>query len=429
MSIIKFAYPLISLFICLTNSLHFQGQLDKLESKEATESRKFERTLDQKDFDIARTNQRMVEAENRCQTYMKRISDLEKQVASGQDALFNKEMILKEEQQRIKAMESRVEDVKKSMESEMRSCRQQVQDEKNRTEEASMKHRAEMEQFKTEVEENLPHVAEAAASRIEKTWEKRMVVEMGSLKLRYESEIEALKREIMELNASFAERDARRRVTLAEERAELENLRSVCHSLKKSIVAGDILGEGGVNENHNGQYYTADDQSIFASQARVPANRNRLQRHPLQAMNTPFSSQMPTAGDKNVDNASAFQPEAYSKLATELHSMKYQLSASLGLSTPRMPLTANQLVAETVQKVPSPSALFASPQPVNATVSRAVFGTQEVRNGASSDHYGDEAEIDGMGGSTLEDGGLELSNISVNDGGFHPGYWRAKYKS
>ena len=39
--------------------------------------------------------------------------------------------------------------------------------------------------------------------------------------MRYEAEIESLKKEILEMNSSYAEKDARRRVQLAEEKAEL----------------------------------------------------------------------------------------------------------------------------------------------------------------------------------------------------------------
>jgi hypothetical protein len=41
------------------------------------------------------------------------------------------------------------------------------------------------------------------------------------VRARYETEIESLKKEVIEMNASFAEKDARRRVQMAEEKAEL----------------------------------------------------------------------------------------------------------------------------------------------------------------------------------------------------------------
>ena len=52
-------------------------------------------------------------------------------------------------------------------------------------------------------------------------------MEVGSIKLRYEAEIESLKKEILEMNSSYAEKDARRRVQLAEEKAELVSNRNI----------------------------------------------------------------------------------------------------------------------------------------------------------------------------------------------------------
>lgn len=63
--------------------------------------------------------------------------------------------------------------------------------------------------------------SENAAERVEKTWTKRLQAELGTVRARYENEIESLKKELMEMNASFAEKDARRRVQMAEEKAEL----------------------------------------------------------------------------------------------------------------------------------------------------------------------------------------------------------------
>ena len=416
--------------------------MEKLESKDASESRNWERSLDQKEFEIARAKERSVEAENKCRLYSKRISELEIQVASGQDALFSKDIALKEEQQRAKTAEIRVQDMQKTMESEITSYRQQMHDEKARAEDAALKHRLEMEQFKREVEENLPGVAEATASRIEKTWEKRMSVEIGSLKLRYESEIEALKKEIMELNASFAERDARRRVTLAEERAELENLRGICYNLKQSVVAGGMgmINEGGGDENIVGQSLSANQQSMLAGQRRSTMNR---QRQPLQAVNTTFiSSTDERRGNISAVDVSNIQPEAFNRLQAELHSMKYQLSASLRVMTPRVPLTTDQLRTNTLSKsnalletnVPATSSsVFSSPQPVDASVSRAIYGAQQDSRlyfgGGDMNNSNDNGHEPG---GSLEVGALgednfNLSQISLNDGGFHAGYWKAKY--
>jgi prefoldin subunit 5 len=84
-----------------------------------------------------------------------------------------------------------------------------------------VKHKEEIEVIKQDVQDNIPKIAESAAEKVEITWTKRLQAELRVVRARYESEIEGLKKEIMELNASFSEKDARRRVQMAEEKAEL----------------------------------------------------------------------------------------------------------------------------------------------------------------------------------------------------------------
>jgi len=90
-----------------------------------------------------------------------------------------------------------------------------------------------------EIEITLPKLADDIASKVDKNWENRMKGEIGSVQMKYETEIESMREEILEMHASFAERDARRRVQLACERAEIENMRSLVTSLKHTFGAED----------------------------------------------------------------------------------------------------------------------------------------------------------------------------------------------
>ena len=79
------------------------------------------------------------------------------------------------------------------------------------------------------------------------------------MKGRYESEIESLKKEMMEMNTSNVEKDARRRVQMAEEKAELVKGHTLQHLVSIHLIYFITLLQGSLRKlcsdlKHHVQY-------------------------------------------------------------------------------------------------------------------------------------------------------------------------------
>jgi len=202
-----------------------RSQLDKASEMEAFAVRDVQRLLDRSEFDNSRLKERVMELEKKSETDISRIVSLEREIANMQEQMFRKDRFVKEEKQRAEIASSRIEEIRAGLENEIEEAHRKLHEEKIASAESSRKHKQEIEQLKKEVIEKIPQITTSTVERLEAQWTHRLESEANNIRLRYEQQMDRMRREIAELQSLQAEREARQRALYADERAELERLR------------------------------------------------------------------------------------------------------------------------------------------------------------------------------------------------------------
>ena len=84
-----------------------------------------------------------------------------------------------------------------------------------------------------QVAERLPKIAATVVERLQEQYDQKLEQDIKEIKGKYEYQMEQLKRDIAELQASQADREARNRATHADERAELDRVRYQVQRLQR----------------------------------------------------------------------------------------------------------------------------------------------------------------------------------------------------
>jgi DNA repair exonuclease SbcCD ATPase subunit len=92
-----------------------------------------------------------------------------------------------------------------------------------------------MEEMKQDVAERLPRITAAAVDRLEAQFAAKLESESNSIKARYDASSERQRRELIEMQATQAEREARQRSMHADEKAELERLKYHAQRLQRRV--------------------------------------------------------------------------------------------------------------------------------------------------------------------------------------------------
>lgn len=141
-----------------------------------------------------------------------------------------------------------LQQVRNDMKIDIDNLKDNLLDEKSHKKELEDKYANDLLTIEKEIEITMPTIVDDIASKVNRNWEKRMKAEIGSMQLKYESEIESLRKEILEIHSSFAERDARRRVQLVDEKAEIEDMRLLVAGLKQTM---GITSDPSVSFHHS----------------------------------------------------------------------------------------------------------------------------------------------------------------------------------
>ena len=451
-------------------------QLEKAQSCQADAVREVDKQLDRSVFDNNRLQERVKELESKYTRSTARSQDLEKDLIIAQDSVFRAERTLREEQQRNQTLAQRLEQQRATLESELAQARESLHQARLAENDLQAKHRDEVEAIKREVAERIPRISQAAVERVEGHFQAKLESEAGALRARHETQMQGLKRELIEMQAVQAEREARQRASTADERAELDRLKSLTARQHRQIESLE----------------TELDDALMA--LRRAGGRALM-------MNTSVTSVQPSDEAKAApaaSNISLFDQRdesitAVSQLQGQLAWMKQQLNMALESTADKKLQRAmgehqsSHFSPRTTRTRPaphvsfSPESLFQSPNPTTgsksrstittqrpdktATAPRSVFShirfqpdtVQEVGEQAAAEAEEDEAEDQDLPyGSTgnqsaIErsyanyEGGITKATVpnttksvgmpaadddefdSIQDGGFHEGYWKARY--
>ena len=215
-------------------------QLDRSTEREDASVREVQRVLDKTEFELCRAKERLAETEGRLAAEQQRVSALERELSSTQDQIFRRDRQLREERERVEQSSSKLEECRNRYEEELSTLRAQLVQERQSSSELVRKHRAELDSIKEEVSLRLPAIAASAAERVEEQCSLKAQRDIEAVKLQYESNIQRMRREILNLQSELAETEARHKSVTAEERSELERLRA---QLKRFQRRSDELEE------------------------------------------------------------------------------------------------------------------------------------------------------------------------------------------
>jgi hypothetical protein len=242
-----------------------QEQLDRADEHESKAVREVQQAMDALAFENQRLKSRVKETETKAEMDGARILALERELSEAQDVLFKRDRLLAEEKKRTEAAITRVSDTRAKLEQELEETAAILDKERNDSADHVVAHRKEIEGIKREVSAKIPQIVAVTVKNLEEDWNKKMAYEVSVVKGRAEASVESLKRELMELQTSQVERDARSRIAMADERAELQRLRAVSSQRKMYATpapqqAGDYgdygdYGGGGVGGYTHTQNY------------------------------------------------------------------------------------------------------------------------------------------------------------------------------
>lgn len=462
-----------------------RAQLDKAQEVQFAAVRDVEKQLDRSVFDNHRLAERVKDLEGKVTNSSARCQELEKELIIAQDGTFRVERTLREEQQKQQTLTLRLEQQRATFETELVTAREALHQQRLAENDIRTKHRDEIEAMKRDVAERIPKISQAAAERLEGHYQTKIEQEVGGMRARHEVQIQALKRELVEMSASQAEREARQRAAIADERAELERLK----------------GQSARQLRQIGSLETDLDDALLA----VRRNGGRASLL-LEGTNAPSGTSEAKASTEvhTSVNVSALNQEdeasftAAAQLQGQLQWMKQQLNLALestadkkiqrGMGEPQsqsqsQPQSHQSPHYNRYRAAPhvtfSPESLFASPNPAATTGSKArntlntqrpdktstapksVFGHIRFQGRAEGEEEGEDGEGDDGGlpyGATVNQSAIERSYANYNtgdeymsstaamraksstlqegdeedfdgiqDGGFHEGYWKARY--
>jgi hypothetical protein len=464
--------------------------VDEHSRDQAAAVRTVERQLDKVSFDKVRVEEKLRAEEAKSEAGTQRIIECEKLLSKRQDVIFKKDRELREEKLRTEQAEARTGQVRDQLETDIKALHSEILTHRSKAQEDAIAHQREIAAIQKDVAERLPKLSAQAVEKVEKQFQDKLESEVATVKQRYELSAERSKRELLELQTSFAEREARARVATADERADLERLKGQNSRLVRQV------------EELEAQLDEVHSAMKAKSRALLQADKERYLQaidHDRSAMSLPGVPPPPAASlNHSIEREeSGAQDFAVQELQQQLAAMKSQLGAALertvntSARADYVPFSVTKSAYNSTrpfQRVTfSPESLFMSPEAKPAT-SMPTAGTERpdksaVRFAGDPNHEGgvgasEEEEFDYMPSpgpnnasavdrsyaaydvdmlasaktrkAESEAKGFEVSGMEVasqsaydtepddvgvedpqfggiQDGGFHEGYWKARY--
>ena len=208
----------------------------------------FDVLLERKSHENTQLRDALLEAESKYQSAVSKINHLQSEIKINEEKLLEKDSTLKSTRREHELEVLSLQQVRNDMKIDIDNLKDNLLDEKSHKKELEDKYANDLLTIEKEIEITMPTIVDDIASKVNRNWEKRMKAEIGSMQLKYESEIESLRKEILEIHSSFAERDARRRVQLVDEKAEIEDMRLLVAGLKQTM---GITSDPSVSFHHS----------------------------------------------------------------------------------------------------------------------------------------------------------------------------------
>jgi hypothetical protein len=305
-------------------NMTLQDQISQQEVAFLSTRKDFEALLEKKSFEIIKLKDALVKAETEHKSAISKVNRLEIAALKYEESLKERDFILTSVKREYEFEISNQEQVHKTLKIDIDNLKENLRGEQGHKRELQNKYAEDLLTIEKEIEITVPKIADDVAGKVHKNWEKRMKAEIGSIQLRYESEIESLKKEILEIHSSFAERDARRRLQLADEKIEIENMRLLIASLKRAIGADDEPAK------------YSHQQYLIPISAATGVSDSVNSKGGVQISSKRERSEKIKSGYSEEDMKS-FHTEAFSQLQAQVNTMKHELTNTM-ISQMKSPL-------------------------------------------------------------------------------------------
>lgn len=209
------------------------GQLDQASSHEAQAVREVQRQLDSAEAELSRLKDRLADREVKEEALTSRIKSHEKELVRLQELVFKRERQVREEQEKAESIQAQIEAIRKSYEGEVEEAKAALNRQRQASADLTVQHRREIERLEAEIAEKVPEMIGAAVAQVEARCATRHSKELAEQRLAAELQLDKLKRELSDLQATYSDKEARQRLQLADERVELEKLRQGYKGLQR----------------------------------------------------------------------------------------------------------------------------------------------------------------------------------------------------
>jgi hypothetical protein len=202
-----------------------RGQLDQAGSHEMQAVRDVERQLDSAEAEVVRLKDRLADREVKEEALTARIKSHEKELIRLQEAVFKRDRQLREEQEKGESIQSQIEAIRKGYEGEVEEAKAALTKQKQANADMVLQQRREVERLEQEISERVPEMVASAVAQVEARSAAKHAKELADLRMMGELQREKLKQENSDMQTIYAEKEARQRLQLADEKVELEKLR------------------------------------------------------------------------------------------------------------------------------------------------------------------------------------------------------------
>lgn len=207
-------------------------QFDRSLSSHLSETKDLQRALDRSEHEASRLQDRVQEGDERIRELQTKCANLEREILGLQDSLFKKERIIKDLNGKLDVLCGQREELRASLEDEIQITKDELSAEKLRYADLVQTHRKELSDLQREVEKKIPLLAADITAQAEAHFSEQLLLEVSTTQAKFQRQVEALKKEIFDIQASHSESMGRAKAGSSEDKIELERLRQKCHLLE-----------------------------------------------------------------------------------------------------------------------------------------------------------------------------------------------------
>ena len=423
-----------------------RAQLDSAEEHELQQVREVQRHLDRAEYEIQRLKGRLLELDSRREADSNKLLRQEGAIAELTNALAMKEKLLKEESLVSASLRASQSDAVQKHEESLRALQKELKAEKNKVEELQRSFKTQLQQVQDENAGSIPKLVSTIHSSLQDEFEEKLGYSLRKLQIEYEEKGEGLRRQLLELETTHAEQEAKRRISLADERAELESLRTQIKENKAQAVPVNNVAASSLSSSIiMGATSSVEHQAAQALEAQVMEvlqMQLKAMRGQLLALPSPSSYQLPSSDTTSRDLPRFSVPEQSSYVSTPSYFQAASTPAAEKSRRVDAEMDAifesppNTVVREPVVSAADKSSLLSSTQPSYSIhdISLSNHRSFDLRSSMS---VRERLEPDSAINSSRRELKVkfcdELFGVTdfsaISDGGYHENYWKYKYSS